>query len=230
MFAQRVQSESATRSSTVPKQEQSESARFFQPKLTVNTPGDAHEQEADNVADQVMRMKEGDVPIVQRMPLTPVQDIQRKCAECENEEKEQVQRKENTSAQTVGAAAPPIVSNVLASGSGQSMDAGTRQFMENRFGQDFGQVRIHTGDQAAESAAAIQARAYTSGRDVVFGKGEYQPAQEDGKRLLAHELAHVGQQNKTSETGSGGNNLMRQTDVQETLPAWNSRELCAIQT
>jgi len=118
MFAQRLQSDAATRSSTVPKQEQCESARFFQPKLNVNTPGDEHEQEADTVADQVMRMKEGDAPIVQRIPLTPVRDIQRKCTECEKEEKEQVQRKENASAQGGGSAAPSIVSSVLSSGGG----------------------------------------------------------------------------------------------------------------
>ncbi|MEO6039652.1 MAG: DUF4157 domain-containing protein, partial [Saprospiraceae bacterium] len=66
--------------------------------------------------------------------------------------------------------------------------------MESRMGQDFSQVRVHTGAQAAESAAAVQARAYTSGQDVVFGAGEYQPGSESGKRLLAHELVHVGQQ------------------------------------
>ena len=54
---------------------------FFQPKLTVNTPGDAHEREADAVADQVMRMRHGDVPIVQRMPLTPTSGVMRACAE-----------------------------------------------------------------------------------------------------------------------------------------------------
>jgi len=74
------------------------------------------------------------------------------------------------------------------------MEASTRQFMESRFGQDFSQVRIHTDSRAAESASAIQARAYTSGQDVVFGGGEYQPSSGPGQRLLAHELVHVGQQ------------------------------------
>ena len=178
---------------------QIKSTPFFQPKLTVNTPGDAYEQEADQVADQVMRMREGDAPVVQRMPLTPLGGLQRKCTECEKEEKEKVQRKESGGGDAGGHSAPPIVSDVLSSGGGQSMDGGTRQFMESRFGQDFGQVRIHTGGKAAESAAAIQARAYTSGRDVVFGAGEYRPESESGKRLLAHELVHVGQQ------GGGGN-------------------------
>jgi Domain of unknown function (DUF4157)/Lysine-specific metallo-endopeptidase len=167
---------------------------FFQPKLTVNTPGDAHEQEADRVADQVMRMREGDAPIVQRMPITPLGSVQRKCADCEQEE--QAQRKETGGGDASGKAAPSIVSDVLSSGGGQPMDGGTQQFMERRFGQDFSQVRVHTDSRAAESAGAIQARAYTSGRDIVFGAGEYQPSSSEGQRLLAHELVHVGQQKK----------------------------------
>jgi len=173
------------------------SGPFFQPQLTVNTPGDAYEQEADEVADSVMRMQEGDAPIVQRMPLTPVGDVQRKCANCEQEE-EQAQRKETGSDSAGGKAAPGIVGDVLSSGAGRPMEAPTRQFMESRFGQDFSNVRIHTDSRAADSASAIQAKAYTSGRDIVFGAGQYQPESSSGKRLLAHELAHVGQQ------GGGG--------------------------
>ena len=181
---------------------QGKTAPFFQAKLTVNTPGDAHEREADQVADQVMRMREGDAPIVQRMLLAPVSGVMRACAECE---KEKMQRKETSPTPALpsmggsmgdasGKTAPSVVSDVLSSGGGQPMEGGTRQFMESRFGQDFSQVRIHTGSQAAESASAIQARAYTSGRDVVFGAGEYQSGSEGGRRLLAHELVHVGQQ------------------------------------
>jgi len=166
---------------------------FFKAALSVNQPGNALEREADSVADQVMRKKTGDAPIVQRMSLTPVSSVQRACANCEKE-KEGVQRKETCGGDASGKTAPSIVSDVLSSGSGQPMDGGTRQFMESRFGQDFSQVRIHTDSRAAESANAIQARAYTSGRDVVFGSGEYQPGSESGQRLLAHELVHVGQQ------------------------------------
>lgn len=93
-----------------------------------------------------------------------------------------------------GFAAPPSVGQVLASNGGQPIDTGTRRFMETRFGQDFGQVRIHTDRRAADSAAAIQARAYTSGRNIVFGAGEYRPESSEGRRLLAHELVHVVQQ------------------------------------
>ncbi len=235
---------------------------FFQPKLTINQPGDAYEQEADRVADDVMRMQEGDAPVVQRMALTPVVSVQRACAECGQEEelqrkedndagmptgeimrmaatdeeeetpvqrkcadceqKEQAQRKETAPSPALprsgegvsGKAAPSIVSDVLSSGSGRPMDSDTRGFMESRFGQDFSQVRIHTDSRAVESASAIQARAYTSGRDVVFGAGEYQPGSDSGKRLLAHELVHVGQQ-----TGAIQRQIAPQTAAPPSAPA-----------
>ncbi len=170
------------------------SAPFFQAKLAVNQPGDTHEREADAVADQVMRMQDGDASILQRMPLPPVDGVMRKCGGCEEKEKEGVQRKETGGGDASGKAAPSVVSDVLSSGGGQPMDGSTLRFMESHMGQDFSQVRIHTDSRAAESASAIQARAYTSGRDVVFGSGEYQPGSEGGRRLLAHELVHVGQQ------------------------------------
>jgi hypothetical protein len=66
--------------------------------------------------------------------------------------------------------------------------------MEPRFGQDFSRVRVHADGNAARAAHAVEARAYTVGRDIVFGKGEYAPATVEGKRLIAHELTHVVQQ------------------------------------
>jgi hypothetical protein len=171
---------------------------FFQAKLTVNTPGDAHEQEADRVADQVMRMQTGDQPVLQQMRVSSLTGIQRKCRDCEKEEKEHVMRKEQHSG-SAGASAPAVVSNVLSSGGGHPLDSGTRTFMENRFGQDFGQVRVHTDEKSAESARAIHARAYTNGQNIVFGPGQYQPESSTGRHLLAHELTHVEQQ-KTSDS------------------------------
>lgn len=69
-----------------------------------------------------------------------------------------------------------------------------RGFMEARFGVDFGDVRIHTGARAAALCEAVQARALTLGRHIVFGAGQYAPATPDGRLLLAHELVHVLQQ------------------------------------
>ncbi|MEZ4727617.1 MAG: DUF4157 domain-containing protein [Caldilineaceae bacterium] len=98
--------------------------------------------------------------------------------------------------------APTIVIDVLRS-PGKPLDPTTRTYMETRFGHDFSQVRVHTDSRAAESAEAVNALAYTVGRDVVFGTGQYQPETGEGKRLMAHELAHVvqqtgGQQNRTA--------------------------------
>ena len=91
------------------------------------------------------------------------------------------------------AAVPPIVYEVLRS-PGQPLDASTRAFMERRFGHDFSKVQIHADSSSAHSAAALNARAYTVGDDIVFGWGEYPPNSPSGKSLLAHELAHVVQQ------------------------------------
>ncbi len=88
---------------------------------------------------------------------------------------------------------PSSVHDVL-SGSGQPLDTTTRSYFEPRFGHDFSHVRVHTDSQAAESARAVNALAYTVGRNVVFGAGQYQPGTMHGNRLLAHELTHTIQQ------------------------------------
>ncbi|HEX8558108.1 MAG TPA: DUF4157 domain-containing protein [Pyrinomonadaceae bacterium] len=89
--------------------------------------------------------------------------------------------------------APTLVHEALGE-SGSPLDASTRAFMEPRFGHDFARVRIHSGGRAAASARAVGASAYTVGRDVVFGEGQYEPGTARGRRLLAHELTHVVQQ------------------------------------
>jgi protein involved in polysaccharide export with SLBB domain len=78
---------------------------------------------------------------------------------------------------------------------GTPLPDGDRSLMENRFGYDFSGVRIHTSALAAKSAQSINALAYTSGNNVVFNEGQYAPQTESGKKLLAHELTHVIQQN-----------------------------------
>jgi hypothetical protein len=90
-------------------------------------------------------------------------------------------------------AVPPIVQKVLRA-PGQPLDVGTRTFMERRFGFDFSRVRIHSDPLAARSAGALESLAYTAGRDVVFGERQFSPSTSQGKNLLAHELAHVMQQ------------------------------------
>jgi hypothetical protein len=117
----------------------------------------------------------------------------RKCASCEDKEKKErklLQRKES-----VGKA-PRItkaVTQVLQS-SGELIEPATRVFMEQRFGVDFGNIRIHNDSVAHLSAKEINAKAYTHQQHIVFGAGNYQPQTEAGKKLIAHELVHVLQQ------------------------------------
>jgi hypothetical protein len=155
---------------------------MLKPSLTISMPGDVFEQEADQVADDVMRMpasSTGERPRLSHMVEGPT--VHRVCASC--------------------AAAPDDLDSVVSrgvSGGGQQLDSGTRAFMESRFGHDFSNVRVHTDSLAAQSAQALNARAYTISRDVVFGGGQYAPHTPAGQRLLAHELTHVVQQNHSA--------------------------------
>jgi hypothetical protein len=105
-------------------------------------------------------------------------------------------------------AAGGSTSGVLPSGNGRTLNPSVRQTMEPRFGADFGSVRVHDGATAAAFAQRFAARAYTVGEHVVFGAGEYQPHGESGRRLIAHELAHVVQQ----RGGSSGARVQRTAD------------------
>jgi hypothetical protein len=118
------------------------------------------------------------------------------CGKCRNESYDL-----RRSAWNASASVPPIVHDVLSS-PGQPLDMGIRDWMEPRFGHDFGNVRVHTDEKAAESAQAVNAFAYTVGRDVVFGAGRYEPRTQIGSRLLAHELTHVVQQSGRGATAA----------------------------
>jgi len=120
--------------------------------------------------------------------------LQRKCAQCEEEagENNKVRRQETGAGPDL---APSIVHEVLRA-PGQPLDPVARNFMEPRFGQDFSGVRIHANAEAADSARAVGALAYTYGNNIVFGPRQYAPESHTGRRLLAHELTHVIQQNR----------------------------------
>lgn len=113
-----------------------------------------------------------------------------KCDDCTRKNLT-AQRRVTDGARATGA---PSIVNDVAGSSGQPLDAATRAFMEPRFGHDFSNVRVHADGRAAAAARAVNAQAYTIGRDIVFGGGRYQPSTSEGKLLLAHELTHVVQQ------------------------------------
>jgi hypothetical protein len=155
----------------------------------VSQPSDPAEREADHVADQVMRMPN---PTFSSSiaPTKPV--IQRKCKECEAEEEKLIQTKRESPSSATTAFDVGTATRAARQG-GARLTSEVRSYFEPRFGQDFSHVRVHTGSEAAGGAQAIRARAYTIGRDIVFGAGEYAPGSHEGRKLLAHELAHVAQ-------------------------------------
>jgi hypothetical protein len=192
----------------------------IQAKLTLNQPGDHYEREADQVADQIMRMEAGPSVRLSNVSTAAAPIVHRRCtcgglcSECQDEpsgEMEQaIQRKHLAGMPAENTEAPSIVHEVLRS-DGHPLDASTRAFMEPRFGRDLSAVRVHTGDQAARSARAINARAYASGPHVVFGSGQPAAGSMQSRKLLAHELSHVVQQgyggssrNSAVVDGAGG--------------------------
>jgi hypothetical protein len=164
---------------------------FIQPKLSINTPDDIYEREADAVADRLMRMTDSDISHSKFFkPAIPV--VQSKCAHCEEEE-EKVNRKEINEDETPGYPGfDKYVENL--DNNGQSLSGDVRNFYEPRLGYDFTNVKVHTDSIAAKSAQSINALAFTSGNHIVFNSGQYAPGTETGKKLLGHELAHVVQQ------------------------------------
>jgi len=190
----------------------------LQRKLAVGSVDDPLEREADQVADGVMRPMESSRPIAMpslasRRQGAPIRrrcacnGLSENCKECRKHEEEvdgtaTIQRQADGSVngsahRTDTSEAPPIVYHALRS-PGQPLDRPIRAQMESRFGRHFGDVRVHTGSVAADSASAVDALAYTAGEDVVFGEGQYQPESSAGQKLLAHELAHVVQQDGVS--------------------------------
>lgn len=170
----------------------------LQAKLALSQPGDLYEQEADQIADRIMRMTE---PTVQRS-CAPCAAGGAPCPKCQDAQMPKVQRAAATGTER---SAPDGLVGAL--GPGRPLDPDTRRFMESRFGTDFGPVRLHTGGAASASAESIQARAYTLGRDIAFASGEYRPGTPEGNRLLAHELTHVIQQ------GQGARAIQRKLTV-----------------
>lgn len=132
--------------------------------IRVSRPEDRSEQDADRVAEEILRA-----------PSSP-----------SGQKQEQ---------------APRTQTGLGSLSAGHPLPDSVRAFFEPRFGHDFRAVRVHTDASAAQSAASLNARAFTLGRDIVFGSREYAPGTTAGRRLLAHELTHVVQQNTSSERG-----------------------------
>ena len=144
----------------------------LQAKLQISEAGDIYEREADRVADQVLSIAphsavSGSPPRIQRLA--------------------------GQSTGQAEEAAPASVDRAVAS-PGRPLEPALRQDMEQRFGYDFSQVRVHPGAAAEQSAQDVNANAYTVGNDLMFATGRFAPETHEGRRLIAHELTHVVQQ------------------------------------
>ena len=236
----------------------------IQAKLTVSRPDDLYEQEADRVAEEVMRMPQpaqfraeaGETSLAPRfqrlcpaceeklqrqMPVEPLVRTKREdtgleqaAADGSNSSVQSVVRSDPIQASLTasgqmraqkkegGAVAPQVTPTVEANvralqGEGSPLAPATRAFFEPRFGADFSQVRVNTGGRAEETAQLLGAKAFTVGRSIAFGAGQYAPASHEGQRLLAHELTHVVQQEGALQR-THGNRATRRILARYTKP------------
>lgn len=156
---------------------------LVQPKLLVGHPDDPLEHEADRAADRVVSLWQGggfSAPPAETppQPATPL-----------------IQRRATSPAAGAVQASPQVTQQIQsAQGGGQALPAALKPSLEAAFGMDFSGVRLHTDARADALNRDLQARAFTTGRDIFFRQGAYQPGTAEGVRLLGHELGHVGQQ------------------------------------
>ena len=200
-------------------------ANAIQAKLNIGEPNDKYEQEADRTAAQVVqqinstsqeqsvqRSEEIEEEELQMKPISSIQrsgaieeeELQMKpissiqCSGAIEEEEELqmkslVQRRENLSG---GEASPDLESSIQsARGGGQPLDEGLQRSMGRAMGADFSGVKVHTDTNSDQLNKSIQAKAFTTGQDLFFRQGAYDPGSRGGQELIAHELTHVVQQN-----------------------------------
>jgi hypothetical protein len=173
----------------------------LQAKLRVGKPNDTYEQEADRTAEKIVHMPEPkDEPATSRLPrITPL--VQKQPA-------------------NPGKPTPAIESRIDAlKGGGQPLSETLRSYFESRFRRDFSRVRVHTGSKAAQVAKDLDAKAFTTGNDIVFGSSQYSPGTMEGKRLIAHELTHTIQQQAGKKIQRG------KYYIQRNVITWLNREL-----
>ncbi|MGE3782166.1 MAG: DUF4157 domain-containing protein, partial [Alphaproteobacteria bacterium] len=172
----------------------------LQTKLRIGPVDDPLEREADRVAETVLR---GDAAppaglsrgasVNRSCTGNTEETIRRECAECEKED-ETVRMKTGSGRPREPHPAQAAAAAAAVAAGGAPLPAAARAYFEPRFGRELSSVRVHWHERAAQAASAIHARAFTLGNDIGFARGEYAPQTGDGRKLLAHELAHVLQQ------------------------------------
>src|SRR5262245_23392583 len=192
-------------------------AEPIQTSLNVSSPHDPAEKEAEATARRIVQMPAPEHPgahgqsTAQRHFASPYIARFADAGVGARREHASIQRKAEGPGSMAG-----NIRNTPAAGSPLPTDV--RRFMEPRFGADFGQVRVHTDDQAARLSSGLNARAFATGHHIFFAKDRFQPATRDGQELIAHELTHTLQQGAT---------VQRQVETPTTRPGtsvwWNGK-------
>lgn len=169
------------------------------------------EKEKITTPDLMTKSAMGETP----PPPPPVDDdekttnkrVQRKCADCEKEEK--LQKKGDTSS-----VSPALEQKITSSkGGGSPLPEGVRTNMESSMGADFSNVRVHTNSNAVGMSSQLGAQAFTHGNDIFFNSGKYNPNNQTGQHLLAHELTHTVQQGNSKTPGIHARLLQMKQDT-----------------
>lgn len=200
-------------------QRKKKSGAFFQAKLKVGKAGDVHEKEADAVANKVVRRlatsKEDEklsthdarMEKDKEEPMKPVQKKPMKEKDKDKDKKGVHKKDDPKKKKKKGAAGGAVQKKEMStaseavsmaieerSGKGSPLAAKTLAEMNHQFGMDFSAVRIHTDSAAVALCRELNALAFTHGQDIFFNEGKFNPESDEGRRLLAHELTHVAQQ------------------------------------
>ncbi|MEP0772526.1 DUF4157 domain-containing protein [Coleofasciculus sp. FACHB-SPT36] len=188
-------------------EDEGEEKLSVQTKLTIGQPGDKYEQEADQMAAQIVQQinapspqSSGQSNPVQRQEMPPEED--------ELQMKPMVQRLQASG----GTVTQDVEASIQgARGSGQPLADSIRVPMEGAFGADFSSVKVHTDSQSDQLNQSIQAKAFTTGQDIFFRQGAYEPGNREGQELIAHELTHVVQQSGGTLSGAVQGRLIQRT-------------------
>ena len=200
----------------VQRKEMNSPSLSIQTKLTIGEPGDKYEQEADTVASQVVkqinapssiqpaqgesiqRQEEAEEELQAKSEITTIQRMEE--PEEDLQTKPILQRQEGIGSREASAGLESQINQVR--NGGQALETNLQARMGQAMGADFSGVRVHTDAQSDKLNQSIQAKAFTTGQDVFFRQGEYQPGSRRGQELIAHELTHVVQQTQKITPGT----------------------------
>lgn len=203
----RPASHEATNTNKESKQEQSffgdsTHETFFQPAPTIQRKCEKCEEDDKKVQRQPEKKEE------EKIMKKEEEKKEEKLMKKEEKEEEKLQKKEAGLSSTSSTGVSNYVSSI--NGKGNSLPANANQFFSSKMGYDFSNVKIHTDQTAAESAKDVNAKAYTIGNNIVFNEGQFNTESNEGKKLMAHELVHVIQNNEGPK-----NKIKRQVEAEE---------------